>query len=356
MAQPERANDHAEQKAAPGAAHAGAEGDQAALPEREQALLELQGLVGNQAVSDLMELDARGQDAGAELDGLMQTTGATHPALQRASAALRRSTPGLFGTATHTPAPRPAGIPEFATESAHVLSSGTVKPAKHDGFPATMGQTAYERGKIEIWPSFNVTYGTPFWHWLSTTAKPRPTTATGGDWWAIATPANEAGYKMPDGRAEYPGFDYYIKVSAKAAGLIAKAEQQHINDLDQGWAVTGAATATAINTAAEEEPEVKPSPAAAKQSAVDKVAAKLPIGDRIKGGLRSGGRLEDTLAPLMDGAFKASGAFRDKSNKHTIPIKFTEKDDAQKKVVYEVDDGFALDETSSETVVNAGTI
>lgn len=356
MAQPEYSNDHAGRTNTPAAAQAGFDGDLGALPEREGALLELQGLVGNQAVSDLMELDARGQDAGAEIDGMMQATGATHPVLQRASAVLRRRAPGLFGTTTHTPAPRAAGIPEFATESAHVLNSGTVKPAKHDGFPATMGQTAYERGKIEIWPSFNVTYGTPFWHWLSTTATPRKTTAQGGDWWAIATPANEAGYKMPDGRAEYPGFDYYIKVSAKAAGLIAKAEQQHINDLDQGWAITGAATASAINAASEEEPDVMPSQGAAKQAAVDRVAGKLPIGDRIKGGLRSGGRLEDTLAPLMDGAFQASGKFRDKSNKHTIPIKFTEKDDKQKKVVYEVDDGFSLDETSSESVVNAGTI
>jgi hypothetical protein len=160
---------------------------------------------------------------------------------------------------------------------------------------------------------------------------------------------------MPDGRAEYPGYDYYIKVSAKAAEMIATAERQHINDLDQGWAVTGTATAAAINQVAEEKPDVMPNEPAAKKAAAARVAAKLPIGERIKGGLEAGGRLEDTLAPLMDGSFTASGAFRD-HGKHTIPVKLVDKDDKAKRVNYAVDDSFNLDTTASETVVNAGTI
>lgn len=348
--------DAAERAAARDARQTGSSGDGGASASHDDALLGLQGLVGNGAVAHLMALDASGRDAGAEIDAFMMASGAVHPALRRAAAAVRRTTAGLFGSLQRTPAIRPAGTPEFASESAEkLLHAGTVKPAKHSAFPYTMGQTAYERGKIEIWPSFNVTYSTPFWHWLSTTARPQPTTAVGGDWWAIATPANEEGYKMPDGRAEYPGYDYYIKVSAAAAAMIVKAEQQHINDLDQGWAITGGATAAAINATAEEEPDVRPNKPAAKQAAAEKVAAKLPIGDRIKGGLRSGGRLEDTLAPLMDGSSTASAAFRDKG-KHTIPLRFVEKDEKQKRVVFDVDDSFHLDETASESVVNAGTI
>jgi hypothetical protein len=110
-------------------------------------------------------------------------------------------------------------------------------------------------------------------------------------------------------------------------------------------------------TAAGEEPDASPNKLAAKQAAVEKVAAKLRgVGERIKGGLRSGGRLEDSLAPLMDGSATASAAARDATGKHTIPIRFVEKDEKQKRVIYDVNDSFKLDETSSETVVNVGLI
>jgi hypothetical protein len=57
----------------------------------------------------------------------------------------------------------------------------------------------------------------------------------------------------------------------------------------------------------------------------------------------------------MDGSYTASGEYRDKG-KHKIPIKLVDKDDKLKRVNFAVDDSFNLDTTSSETVVNAGTI
>jgi hypothetical protein len=348
--------DAAEPVAARGSTRSAVGDGAAPISTRAEALLDLQGVVGNRAVADLVALDASGEDAGAAIDSFMMASGAAHPALQRASAALRRKASGLFGSIQRTPAPRPAGIPEFSTVSVdQLLRAGTVKPAKHGKFPVVMGQTAYERDKVQLWPSFNLKYERPGWHIFSMGAKPQPTGAAVDDWWAIGTPANEDGYKMPEGLAEYPGYDYYIKVSAAAAALIAQAEVQHINDLDQGWAITGAATAAAINAAANEDVDVTPDRTAAKTAAVNRVAGKLAIGEKIKGDLRSGGRLEDALAPMMMNASNASAAFRDQG-KHTIPVVFVDKDEKQKRVNFKVDESFSLDTTPSATVVNPGTI
>ena len=80
------------------------------------------------------------------------------------------------------------------------------------------------------------------------------------------------------------------------------------------------------------------------------------VGDVVKGAIRSGGGLEEALAPLMMGANQASSKARDKSGQHPIPTKFSKKDDTQKRLTFEVDDGFDLEAPSSHSVVNAGTI
>ena len=85
--------------------------DSATPSSREEALLGLRGVVGNRAVADLVALHASGRDAGAEIDTFMLAGGAVRPALQRASAALRRSAPGLFGTVQRASKPVPvAGL------------------------------------------------------------------------------------------------------------------------------------------------------------------------------------------------------------------------------------------------------
>jgi len=47
---------------------------------------------------------------------------------------------------------------------------------------------------------------------------------------------------------------------------------------------------------------------------------------------------------------------RDESKKHKIDTKYVMKDDQKKRVLYEVDEGFKLDATPSDAVVNIGTI
>ena len=325
----------------------------------EDAILGLQRLAGNQAVVDMLATGGDPAEAGPEAMRLLNASGVAHPALQRAAVAVRGRR-GLFGSVERTtPVGGGSPPPTFPTESVHaVMQAGSVKPQKHNEFPGKMGQTMYVHNDIAKWPSFNVRYATPWlsFHWASDTATPLPTSAASADWWAIGTPANEEGYKMPDERVEYPGYEYYIKVSSKAAGMIADAEKQHIDDLDHGWAITGEATATAINTVATEDPDIRPTKPAAKKAAADRVAAKLgPVGEKIKHGLYSGGRLEDSLGPLMDSSYTLSVAYRDQG-KHTLPLRFVEKDEAKKRVVFDVNDSQPLDSTPSETVVNPGNV
>jgi hypothetical protein len=323
----------------------------------EDAIEGLQRLAGNHAVVDLLATGGDPAEAGPEAVRFMNASGVAHPALQRAAAAIRRRR-GLFGSVQRAGPPGGGSPPPtFTSESTHtILQAGSVQAARHPEFPGKMGQTRYAHNDIGVWPSFNVTYKTPWNHWFSDTATPQHTSAQDADWWAIATPANEEGYKMPDEMPEYPGYEYYIKVSSAAADLIKRAEQQHLNDLNQGWAITGAATAAAINAASTEDPEVRPSKPAAKEAAAAKVAAKLgPVGEKIKGGLRSGGRLESSLGPLMDSSSTLSESFRD-HGKHKIPTRFVEKDETRKRVIFDVDESFALDDTPSESVVNPGTV
>jgi hypothetical protein len=323
----------------------------------EDAIQGLQRLAGNQAVVDLLASGGDPGEAGSEAVAYLQASGVAHPALQRAAIAIHGRR-GLFGSVERS-APVGGGgpSPTFPTESVHTLmQAGTVKAQKHNEFPGKMGQTMYVHNDIALWPSFNVRYSTPWFHWRSDTATPQPTSAASATWWAIGTPANEEGYKMPDERAEYPGYEYYIKVSPKAAGMIADAEKQHIDDLDHGWAITGEATAAAINAVSTEEPDIRPDKRAAKNAAADRVAAKLgPVGEKIKRGLYSGGRLESSLGPLMDSSATLSVDYRD-HGKHTLPLRFVEKDEAKKRVVFDVTDSQALDSTPSDTVVNPGNV
>jgi hypothetical protein len=231
-----------------------------------------------------------------------------------------------------------------------------VKWKQHPEFPAVMGQTYYARMDIEMWPSYHATVERSIWPW-GYKAIPKKTDAAGAVWPCIATPENEEGYKIPHEHPKHPGYEYYVRESGKAANIIASAEQQHLNDLDQGWDLTGVAVKNAINQAADEEPEVRGDPQAAKEAAVDKVVGKLgALGTAIRGALLGGGRLEDALGPPMDNSFVQSKAKRDDTGKHTLGVRYVMTDDQKKAVLYEVNEDFNLDTTSSADVVNYGTI
>ena len=247
--------------------------------------------------------------------------------------------------------------PAFPVVPGHAaLNAGQVKWGRHADFPGTMGQTYYAHNDIEIWPSFRAVTERSIWPW-GWQANIAKTDAAGGVWDAIATPENEEGYKLPYEHKDHPGYELYVRESGAAANNVAKAEQQHIDDLDTGWDLTGLNARRAINEAADEEPEVKKTEYEAKQSAVNKVAGKMGgIGSKIKGGLESGGRLESSLGPIMDESFVQSKSQRDGSGKHKIPVNYVMEDDQNMRVLYEVDPEHTLDSTPSSSVVNPGTI
>jgi hypothetical protein len=258
--------------------------------------------------------------------------------------------PGSIPAAGRNAPALPPGDPR------HRLNAGQVKWGKHEAFPAVMGQTFYMHNNIEKWPSFRVVPERSIWPW-GWQANISKTDAAGGIWDAIATPENEEGYKISAEHPDHPGYEAYVRESGSAANNIAQAEQQHINDLDTGWDITGIAAKNAINAAADEEPEVRDNEVAAKEAAIDKVVANAgALGPEMRRGLQSGGSLEPTLGPLMDNSFVQSKSQRDDSGKHKIPVDYVMEDDDNKRVLFEVDPDHQLDGTASSTVVNLGTL
>jgi hypothetical protein len=237
------------------------------------------------------------------------------------------------------------------------LLSGAWRFGRHPEFPVSMGQTWYAHNDIEAWPSFNLEYSRSFIPPFPHQAKPRTTDAIGAAWPVLATPESEEGYKMPQPHPDHPGLDYYIRVSGTAANNIAFAEQQHVNDLDEGWSLTGLAAKRAINQVAGEGWAEGDDLAAAKAAAVDKtVAAMGGLGAKVKSNLEGGGSLESSLGPMMDKSFTQTKSQRDASGKHTIPVVYVTKHPDGTKVLYEADPNKAPDSTATSSVVNLGTI
>jgi hypothetical protein len=238
-----------------------------------------------------------------------------------------------------------------------VLATGAWKFGRHPQFPASMGQTWYAHNDIEIWPQFNLEYSRSFIPPFPIQARPKTTDAAGAAWPVLATPENEEGYKMPESHPEHPGLDYYIRVSGVAANTIAGAEQQHVNDLDEGWDLTGRSAKKAINAAAGEDWSEGDDQAAAKAAAIDKVVGKMGgLGPKVKSTLDGGGSLEPAIGPMMDKSFVQSKSKRDASGKHTIPVVYVTTSADGTKVLYEADPDKALDTTATSDVVNLGSI
>ena len=160
---------------------------------------------------------------------------------------------------------------------AETLNPGQEKWCKRPEFPRVLGQTYNAHNNIELWPSYRLKYNKKVFG--NYTAKPEQTDAAGGIWDALATPQSETGYKMPDEHPKHPGYEFYVRESGAAANLIAGAEQQHINDLDTGWAMTGLAARDAINALAAADPVEADDQISARKAAVDKAVTRMgPLG------------------------------------------------------------------------------
>lgn len=237
------------------------------------------------------------------------------------------------------------------------LNSGAWRFGRHPDFPASMGQTWYAHNDIGTWPSFNLEYSRSIIPPFDLQARPRTTDAVGAAWPVLATPESEAGYKMPNEHPRHPGLDYYIRVSGTAANNIAAAEQQHVNDLDEGWSLTGLAARRAINQAAGEDWSEGGDTSAAKAAAIEKVVGSMGgLGPKVKSNLEGGGSLEPSLGPMMDKSFMRSKSQRDGSGGHTIPIVYVTTDPDNTRVLYEADPNKAPDQLATSSVVNLGTI
>jgi hypothetical protein len=281
-------------------------------PTYVRALLDLQATAGNRAVLQLL-----GRDAGAH-----------------------QATPRV--------APPPGTL---------VLNSGAWTFGRHPDFPVSMGQTWYAHNDIGTWPSFNLEYSRSIIPPWNLQAKPRTTDAIGAAWPVLATAANEGGYRMPNEHPEHPGLAYYIRVSGTAANHIAAAEQQHVNDLDEGWSLTGLAARRAINQAAGEDWSEGGDASAAKAAAIEKVVGYMGgLGPKVRSNLEGGGSLEPSLGPMMDKSFTRSKSQRDASGGHTIPVVYVTTDPDNTRVLYEADPNKAPDPLATSSVINLGTI
>jgi hypothetical protein len=277
--------------------------------------------------------------------------------LLQAQAAARRVTPPSPPVPPH-----PAHPPVFPPATEGMAFAGQVKWQQPAQFPKALGYTYYHADLIQLWPSFTPVCEPKFGE---VTCKLSKTDAIGAEWPSVATPENQQGYLVTPDKTLNPVFqqhvkeDYshYVRVGGKAANNIAAAEQQHLNDFDLAWEITGEAVAKAINAVADEEPTVRPTKPEAKIALADKVVAKLgTLGTVIRGALESGGRLEKALRPAMDKANQASLAQRDATGKHTPELLYVMTDDQKKAVLFEVDEDFVLDTTPSSKIVNLGTI
>ncbi len=313
MSEPQHAAPAPARDVSPGLDRGGASQTGASdAPAYVQALLDLQATAGNRAVLQLL-----GRDTGA-------------------------------GQAPPQFAPPPGTL---------ALNSGSWRFGRHPAFPASMGQTWYAHNDIGMWPSFNLDYSRSFIPPFDVQARPRTTDAVGAAWPVLATPESEAGYKMPSEHPEHPGLDYYIRVSGTAANNIAAAEGQHVNDLDEGWSLTGLAARRAINQAAGADWSEGDDVAEAKAAAIEKVVGSMGgLGGKVKSNLESGGSLEPSLGPMMDKSFTQSRSERDDSGGHTIPVVYVTKDPDNTKVLYEADPNKAPEPLATSGVINLGTI
>jgi hypothetical protein len=266
-------------------------------------------------------------------------------------------------------APAPAQAPSKKGKSDEAgcmwLHAGKVDAGRPPKFPKSYGYTVPSPVPVSTWPTLNIktdskTFG-------GYTAIPEETKAPDPNWQAYAIPESAAGYKVTADDSDnptflkyvlkYPNYEYYVRISAKANKIIVAAEEQHIADLDRGWAIIGRSVANAINITAKEDPVSGANPIAAKNASIAKVEEKLgKLGTAMHGDLAKGGTMDKAITPFMNIVAEKSRQGRDVSKKHDIGMNFVSVDEAKKQVLFEANEDFELDKTPSKDIISIKTI
>ena len=266
-------------------------------------------------------------------------------------------------TPTAAPVPGTKGKPD--DDGCFALHAGKVDAGRPPKFPKSYGYTIPSPVPVSTWPTLTIKTDSKLFGGYK--AIPAKTSAPDPSWQAYAIPESAAGYKVTADDSDnptfmkyvlkYPNYEYYVRISAKANKIIVAAEQQHINDLDRGWAIIGRSVANAINITAEEDPVTGPTELAAKNASIAKVEEKLgKLGTAMHSDLAKGGSMENAITPFMKIVAEKSRQGRDVSKKHDIGMNFVSVDEANKKVLFEANEDFDLDKTASSEIINIKTI
>ncbi len=257
---------------------------------------------------------------------------------------------------------------QVADDAAHELGTGESPPSfeapgagsaeavsvgRHQGFPAIYGQTYYSEAALPSFPRLSFEFGRTLT--LDHTCTSKPTTWGEPSFSAIAIGENMGeGYSVTTSQKDYPSYQHFVLVSGGAATNIAMAEEQHIQDLNEGWNITANQIGDAINAVAAGDAPEGDTMGEAKTACVDAIAGQLGgLGSQVRDKLISGGEI--ALPGAMNQAFTQSKSQRDGKGTHSFPLElYTAHADTQK--VASIVPDKALDQTPSSAIVNHGTI
>jgi hypothetical protein len=225
--------------------------------------------------------------------------------------------------------------------------------AVHPEFPAVYGQTYYSESDLPSFPS--VSFEVSRTLTLDHHCKVRKTSWGEPNFPVLSTSANGEGYKVARVHPLYPDFDHYVIVGEKAAENVARAEEQHVQDLNMGWNITANVLGDAINAEAAGDGYANGDAETAKQMCVDAIVNRLgALGAALAPKIKSGGAVN--LAGYMNNAFTQSKAKRDQSGNHSFGTELVTADHAKKRVASKVDETKVLEGSPASAVVNLGTI
>jgi hypothetical protein len=229
------------------------------------------------------------------------------------------------------PAAPAAGAPALGTGPAapsldgvgEAASAGAYTSGRHPDFPGVLGQTWFSVPDLPAAPRVSFTVEENYLPWKEDyTVRVKPVAEpAAASWPVLCTPENNDGYKISTPQPEYPDLDHYVIVSSDAAAHIVQAEDQHVQDLDQGWLIAAIYLADGINRVAGGEGLSGADPSALQSALAADIVAELgAYGQTIKGAVASGGSMESPVTTAMGKAFAASKTARDKSGSHTLPL------------------------------------
>ncbi len=244
--------------------------------------------------------------------------------------------------------------------SGEAAQAGAVRAGRHPDFPQVYGQTWYNVAELPSAPRVRYVEESSSMPWsLGWTVKVVPVAAPAAPTWPVlVTPANAEGYKVNMPHPSYPDLEHYVVVSEQAASNVAACEDQHVQDLDQGWALAAGRLAEGINYAAGAEDGFQADTlAAAKEQAANAIISGMgSYGAAIKDAVISGGSMEAPVQAAMNKAFHASKTHRDAAGKHSFPLLLKTVDEQKGRVASAVKDDGGVDGTASGALVNLETI